>query len=56
MWCLNVPPEKLIPFDEYAHEKTFGDVIDEITCNLTPKQRQYLIRIIKTDIGLINLQ
>ena len=54
MWCLNVPPEQLIPFDEYAHEKTFGDVIEEITCNLTPKQRQYLIRVIKTDIGLLN--
>ena len=55
MWCLNVPPGQLIPFDEYAHEKTFGDVIDELTCNLTPKQRQYLIRVIKTVISLLNL-
>ena len=56
MWCLNVPPEHLIPYNEYAHQKTFGDVIEEITCNLTPKQRQYLIRVIKTDIGLLNAE
>lgn len=54
MWCLNVPPEQLIPYDEYSHEKTFGEAIEEITCNLTPKQRQYLVKVIKTDIGLLN--
>lgn len=28
MWSLNVSPAQLIPFDEYAHSKTFGDVIE----------------------------
>lgn len=54
MWCLNVSPNEMIPFEEYAHEKTFGDVIEEITCNLTPKQKMYLVKVIKTDIGLLN--
>ena len=51
MWSLNVSPAQLIPFDEYAHSKTFGDVIEEMTSNLSPKQKQYLLKVIITDIG-----
>lgn len=54
MWCLNISPERIIPYDEYKHDKTFGDEIEKITCNLTPKQKRYLIKVIETDIGLIN--
>jgi transcriptional regulator with XRE-family HTH domain len=46
MWSLNVSPAQLIPFDEYAHSKTFGDVIEEMTSNLSPKQKQYLLKVI----------
>ena len=55
MWALNVPPEKLIPFEEHAHVITFGESVEELTRNLTPRQQQYLLQIIKTDIGLINI-
>jgi len=55
MWALNVPPERLIPFDEHAHEKTFGDEVEALTCNLTPRQKQYLLQIIRTDLGLLNI-
>lgn len=55
MWALNVSPEKLIPFDEYAHEKTFGEEVETLTCNLTPRQKQYLLQIIRTDLGLLNI-
>lgn len=51
---LNVSPAQLIPFDEYAHSKTFGDVIEEMTSNLSPKQKQYLLKVIMTDIGFLN--
>lgn len=54
MWSLNVSPAQLIPFDEYAHSKTFGDVIEEMTSNLSPKQKQYLLKVIMTDIGFLN--
>lgn len=54
MWSLNVSPAQLIPFDEYAHSKTFGDVIEEMTSNLSPKQKQYLLKVIMTDIGFFN--
>lgn len=54
MWSLNVSPDQLIPFDEYAHSKNFGDVIEEMCCNLSPMQKQYLLKIIKTDIGFLN--
>lgn len=54
MWCLNVSPEQLIPFEEYMHAKTFGDVIEDLTRDLSPTQKNYLLKIIKTDIGFLN--
>ena len=56
MWALNVPPEKLIPFNEVIQKKTFGEVVEDITHSLTPRQKQYLIKIIQTDIGFLNAE
>ena len=55
MWCLNISPDKIIPYDAGNHQKKFGDVIEELTHEFTPVQKQYLLKTIKADIELLKL-
>lgn len=55
MWCLNISPDKIIPYDVGKHQKKFGDVIEELTHEFTPVQKQYLLKTIKADIELLKL-
>lgn len=55
MWALNKSPEKLIPYEEQVHKKTFGEIVEDMTQCLSPKQKNYLIKLIWSEIGFLSV-